>query len=486
MQKKLKSLFKGHWLVISFLIFYFLTIAYKLIVYNTPFYNWDESIYSQSGREMIAQKSLLVPLWQGQPWLDKPPLPLLVYGIALSIFPKEAEVATRIVTLMFSILTLLMIYILYEKVARDRIVALVTIVITAFIPTFLQRAQVLNVDVFLLFGWLGYMLFAANFRISLIFLLVGVLSKSLLGFYPVLLFITYSGYLFFRKKISREKLLADLKKRFTQIVIASIWFIIMIFQYGNDFINSHFYESHFKRISASIESHFGARTFYIDLLFIELGIFIWPSILGGIYILYQWLKKRDDKKTLLAFFFVPWFLLLNLTKTKIAWYIYPVVSQFAFLAAYSLEITKSRRTIKYVLAAAVIIFISLNNFKDGRFFKTLYSSEDDAYHIALAAKNKCRRLTYLVNPETRKANATLKSMNLTITSTEWWGDHPRVVYYFGKPVRFEYIKESFEKNIAFVECAVLSKEDIDEKILATADFVLEQEVGELALYIKRQ
>lgn len=482
---KYSSFFRKHWLAICFLLFYFFVSSYKIVHYQTPFFDWDESIYAQSGREMIAQKSYLIPMWQGQPWLDKPPLPSLIYGITMSIFPQSAEVATRIVTLILSTLTLLMIYLLYQKITTDKIIAVVAVVITAFIPSFLQRSQVLNVDVFLLLGWVGYVYFAANFRVSLVFLIIGVLSKSLLGFYPPLVFIAYNIYLYVRKKISRVELFVDLKMRFIQIAIASIWFVVMLFQYGNDFILNHFYESHFKRVSASIESHFGARTFYIDLIFSELGKFIWLSILGGIFIIYEWFKKKKDEKLLMSLFFIPWFLFLNLTKTKINWYIYPVVFQFAFLAAYSLESVKNKKIIKYSLSAIIIIFILISNFKDGRFFKTLYSSEDDAYHIALAAKKRCSRFTYLVSPDTRQANATLKSMNLTITSTEWWGDHPRVVYYFGKPVTFEYVKDALDKKLDGVECLAVSSGDINDLLLTSAGLTLDQTVGDMVLYVKK-
>ncbi|MDO8610846.1 MAG: hypothetical protein Q7R95_09970, partial [bacterium] len=77
--KNLLVQLQKHILIIVFLVFYFGITSYKFIHTPTPFYDWDESIYAQVGREMINQKSV-IPLWQGKFWLDKPPLVPLAYG----------------------------------------------------------------------------------------------------------------------------------------------------------------------------------------------------------------------------------------------------------------------------------------------------------------------------------------------------------------------------------------------------------------------
>src|SRR5438067_1934450 len=77
-------------------------------------------------------------------------------------------------------------------------------VFTGFSQTFLQRAQIVNTDTFLLIGWLGYMLYYPRFGLSLFFLFIGVFCKSLLGFYPAIIMAAYEFFRFITKKINKK------------------------------------------------------------------------------------------------------------------------------------------------------------------------------------------------------------------------------------------------------------------------------------------
>ena len=58
---------KEHTGIFLFLVILFSGVSIKLILFPTPFFDWDESIYATVGREMIQSKSFFVPLWQGKP-----------------------------------------------------------------------------------------------------------------------------------------------------------------------------------------------------------------------------------------------------------------------------------------------------------------------------------------------------------------------------------------------------------------------------------
>lgn len=252
----MKKVIKHHWGIILYLSFYFFIITYKFINFQTPFYDWDEGIYAQVGREMINKLSL-TPLWQGQAWLDKPPLVPLFYGL-VGRLPFAPELSMRFATLGLTLLVLALIYIFYHRITKNKSIAFLTVVFTSFIPLFLQRSQVLNVDVFLLLGWMGYMVFFPRFWWSLFFLAIGVLSKSLLGFYPAIMLL---GYQIWKKYLAKDKKTANnIKLILIQIIIILFWYLIMLFIYKQDFIQAHFLESHLKRVTASIESHFGQPT----------------------------------------------------------------------------------------------------------------------------------------------------------------------------------------------------------------------------------
>lgn len=432
----------NHWFFILFLLVYFCLISFLVISKPTPFFDWDEAIYAQVGKEMCRENSFLVPLWQGRAWLDKPPLPSLVYGL-VQLLPFEPEISTRLFTLLLSCYALVLIYLFIFRNTKRILPSLLTVIITAFLPAFIQRTQALNVDVFLLIGWLGYALYYDKFWISTVFLLVAVLSKSLLGYFPVVMIAFFYTYRLLTKQINKTKFFHFITFLIIQCLFSSIWFFGMYLVYGQEFIRFHFIESHFKRVTASIEQHFGQRTFYIDIIIDQLKWLILPVVWSSIILTYNYIKKQEFKQIFFSLFFVPWFIFLNLTKTKIAWYIYPVLPQFAFLASFPLVIMKNKLVSAiYFAGTLAVLFIFVNPFSS--VITSSYSKEEDCHRIANKAKEiNCMNLYVLVGENTRSSYATLKSMDLVITTTTWWGNHPSIAYY--SQAKTEYI---YNTNLA--------------------------------------
>lgn len=451
---------RKHFLITAFLVFFAISIGYKFIAYPAPFYDWDESIYAQVGREMVEKKTL-IPLWQGDYWLDKPPLVPFAYGVVLKMGIASPELSTRFFTLLLTLMVLALMYALYYRVVKEPVIPALAVVITAFVPIFLQRVQVLNVDVFLLLGWLGYLVFFRNFWLSFLFLAIGFFSKSLLGFYPVVIVFFFYTYRVYTKKIS----LLEYRQRIFSMIIQSavlvLWYFYMYLRFGNSFIQAHFLESHFKRVSSSIESHFGQRTFYLDALVEQFGFFKYLFPFSIILIGYRFYKKKDSRELLLTLFFVPWFVFLNATKTKIAWYLYPVIPQFSFLSVFVLQSIRRWRILFYLAALVVFLSIINSNFIQNSIFRIHYSSYDAYYYLSLEARSRCRELFVLVDKDSRTAHDTLKKMGLLISTSEWWGNHPAIVYYFGKPVHFVYDRNSLPSLISreIYSCSLIEESD---------------------------
>ena len=457
------ELIKKHYIVILFLIVYFSIISYR-ILQKPPFYDWDESIYAQVGREMIRAKSFFVPLWQGKPWLDKPPIPSLFYGL-VQLVPIAPEISTRLATLILSCFVLLFQYALAYRITKQKIPALLTVIITAFLPIFFQRSQALNVDVFLLLGWLGYVLWYENMIISTLFLLLAVLSKSLLGFFPPLLFTSFYVYSLATKQIDKKHFVSLIKKVAIQLGVSSLWFIGMMLIYKYPFIQYQFIDSHFKRVTASIEQHFGQRTFYVTVLIDQFKLLLIPALISLLYFAYSFFtKKRSVYPTFLAVFFVPWFVFLNLTKTKIEWYIYPVLPQFAFLASYPLTFLK-KKPLLLILSFATLLWLFFFTITPIKMLLTRsFSSLEDHQLIARdAKKNRCDGLYVLVDSSTRSSYATLKSMDLVVSTTTWWGNHPSIAYYADTTTSNIYdlneAKQKFD-NLLTNACMIVVKDDV--------------------------
>lgn len=481
--KKIGSTFQLHWPIILFLSFYFSLLFYKLITFITPFYDWDESIYVELGREM-TQRLSLIPLWQGMFWFDKPPLIPGFYGL-VQLLPVQPELSLRIVSLITSVIVLTLFYVLYYRISKNTVIATLTVMITAFTPIFLQRAQIVNVDVFLLLGWVGYIVFYPRKYLSFVFLFIGVMSKSLLGFFPPFLFIGYLSFLFFLKKKSLKEYKKEVSMILAQIGTLALWYIIMILMFGHTFIQQHFLDSQFKRVTASIETHFGKRTFYLDLLVQQMGLFIILVIPSIFILLYQFYKKRGISKLFYSLFFVPWFLFLNLTKTKIDWYLYPVIPQFAFLSVYPLDLFKKRKWIVYSLGILIAGYILYQNIIVNPVLATHYSSVNTYYKAALVAKPQCDTLHIFVDKHSRETFDVLKRMNLTITTSNWWGGHPSIMYYFQKPVFLSYSGNEFEQAIQNGNkntCYLIDKQDVEIVKLSSIKRLFQE--NEVILFVK--
>lgn len=453
---------------IPFFILLFVILSlhlFKVISDVRPFFDWDEGIYAEVGREMIREHSYLVPLWQGKAWLDKPPLPSLVYGLT-SFVPLQPEITMRVVSVLISGVALTLLYLFSFRVSSSVLVSLLTVVMTSYLGPFLQRTQVLNVDVFLLIGWLGYALFYKRLYWGMLFLLIGVLSKSLLGYFPVAMIFLFETYEFYihKKRKYKDEYNQFLQHTAIQVGVSLLWFIWMYTQYKDEFIQYHIIDSHFKRVTASIEQHFGQRTFYIDIIIAQFKWFLVPAVISiGVLVYEFFAKKRKD--AFFALMFLPWFLFLNLTKTKIAWYIYPVLPQFAFLSVYLVRYIP-RDWMKLIAVGAVLYFFFTTITPIDSYLTTKYSSWDEHIRISQDAHSVgCSEVSILVSETSRTAYETLSSMDLVIHTTTWWGEHPAMAYYADIPTQYYYSVTAFEKRFASgkpTSCFIMESADWNE------------------------
>lgn len=443
------KLIKNHFWFFLFLSFYFLIISLKIISNPVPFYDWDEAIYMQVGKEMVEKKSL-IPLWQGKYWLDKPPLVMFIYGAILKLFFFiPPEISARLFNILINLIFFILIYFLTFKNTQSKFTPFLTVFLTSFTPLFIQRAHTINMDVFLGIGWIGYFLFYPNFILSTLFLSSAIFSKSLLGFYPIILNFFYFFFLFFYlKKIKLTEFIKNIKILFSQIFLFSLWYIFMFLKFGNDFLYQHIYESHFKRVTASIEFHFGERIFYFFELIKQFDFFSIFSFLGVFLIFFLFLNKKITLKQIYYFnLFLPWFLFLNLTKTKIFWYIYPTLPQFSFYIAYILNLIKNIKKIGKILIGLILVVIAYWCIIINNFLSSQFSSYDKFYYFSQFSKNNCQKIYFLPENSHRQAINELEKMNLTITTTKWWGGHPALVYYTDNKINFIYDEKSFFKSI---------------------------------------
>jgi hypothetical protein len=473
-----------HFGIVIFLAVYLSILGHKVITKPTPFISWDESIYLEVGKEMIAQHSP-VTLWQGSAWLEKPPLAPLFYGSIERFIPGNPEITTRLASVFLTGVALFLVYLLIFKAQKSALLALMVVITTAANPIVLQRAQIINTDVFLLIGWVGYFLTFRKFWPSLFFLFVGVFSKSVLGFYPLLLVFVYELYEFIVKK-DKALFVLRIKELSTQIGAMSIWYILMIMAYKGEFIQVHFFEHLVARYTKSIETHFGHFSFYIDLIFIQYGNLAYLAAAGFIILTVLFLKKKvSSLYYFLSLALLPWFLFIIFAKTKLDWYIYPAIPEVLFLIIFPVTLLRKFPTIYAVVMVVLIINFIGNNYELKRsIFTTSYSAYDNEYNLAVAIKNNCTKVAILPDIETRNDEVNLTQAGLAISTTKDYGKFPAIVYYSQKKVKLDYDKQQFLSNIqnsSKGSCISFDEEEKDIK-LDSKNFKLVHKFGLHYLY----
>lgn len=74
----------------------------------------------------------------------------------------------------------------------------------------------------------------------------------------------------------------------------------------------------------------------------------------------------------------------------------------------------------------------------------------------------CSSISVLVSDTARTAYKTLKSMDLVIHTTTWWGEHPSMAYYADMPTQYLYSVDEFEKLMIEqnpTHCFIMEKSD---------------------------
>jgi len=455
----------------------FLFVLAGLIVRNWRmakilFYDWDEGMYAQIAQEIIKNKSLFTT-FNGHVWLDKPPLSHSLIALMLATFGRS-EFWMRMAMVILSLILLILVYFLARKIAvvfskskngeEIAIAALLPVLTLAASPIFLERATMLNSDVLVAIGWLGYFLFRDKFWRKLFFLTVGVWSKSILGFYPLVFDLA-------NHIISGRKTKMNPLKVLLILIIPSLWYIAGLLKYGQFFIDNHFLSQVFKRLYVPIELHFGDKFFYFQYLWQNLGTLMSFLIIAAyVIVAIDFLKYFKKGKlsilgsqkwfpTLIYFSPLPFLLLLTVMKTKITWYV------IIFLPLLSLTLThlylvSKNRFWRIGLAMTVLFYFIVHFIPNTFFIKTDYQPPEKLRLAACLSRQKDNVIAFLVDEEERKVRNFLEAAHYDTTSSFYYGGSPSFVYYSRKKVNYFYGIDEFIKESDRYHLMVLSKKDV--------------------------
>lgn len=443
-----------------------------------PFHDWDEAIYAQVAKEFVRAPSLLLT-YNGAPWFEKPPLPSILYAMSW-LFPLKKEFSARFVSLLFSLVSLFALYKILAELKMSKTLRLLAIFVALASSMYLDRSMLVNVDIMLTTGWLIYVLgtFKNKMPVKVAGLLIGTLSKSLLGFFPLFAEIFTD---IVSRKISKKKLL----NYFSLFTAGSLWHLYMTITFGQPFIREHFVDHLVSRVTRPIELHFGDKWFYIIKLWGETNIFLILAAVGFVFVFLRVFESTRLSKTLpknishyliLAVLPLAYITLLTFSRSKLHWYITPLIPfvgiwvsiLFENLAKSKYAVVKKIIPFAYIAIATYCLYIfakSVNNIQPDWYKPT----DKTIIGICLGKyTNKNDKIVYLVPPQQRKDAHVIEAAKLQIGSSFIYGSAPAFLYYADKPVKFVYKDTDYEKSLASGNVTVVSKADLkDQKILVT-------------------
>lgn len=456
------------------IIIFFLFVIIGLIIrvfrlQNQPFYDWDEAIYAQVAKEIIKNRSLTTT-FNNQIWFNKPPLSHFLISLTFIVFPNHKEISSRLIFVFFSFLTLLLTYKMAKKLFKNNFLAIFTPVLLLSSKIYLERSTILNTDIIIACSWLGYLYYLDSFWRKTFFLLIGVWSKSLVGFYPLLFDLFY---FFIQKKYQNKKsLVKKISQLLFQIIIASSWYLYGFYQNGYFFIKAHFYDQIFKRVIKPIELHTNNLGFwyYPNLLWQEYKILIILLLTGlGIVLLkllsfwqnkQTWFSSKKEYKRISYFLFpLPIMFFFFFIKSKIYWYLVFILPFLALIISYPLDLIK-----KNFLKNSIILVLFINGLtifiKNTYFYHHQPEITEKFTLTQCISKLPFNNFAYLVHIDERNIYQFLKKNDLDTATSFIYGGSPAFVYYSNKNPKFFYQEDQFKNEYQNFPIIVIQKNDL--------------------------
>lgn len=166
--------------------------------------------------------------------------------------------------------------------AEQELMAFIPVLFLLATPLFLQRATTINYDMPLALGWILFAT-AAAYHWRLIALCLGVWSKSLLGFFPMV----FDIFRLRKKDLTGKTLVLYIGL----LLIPLVWHLGAWLFYWSTFVQQHIIDHMIRRVTHPIELHFGGKLFYLHELWNQHGILL--AVLGVGYALLGYEILRD-------------------------------------------------------------------------------------------------------------------------------------------------------------------------------------------------
>ena len=357
---------------INYALLFFACVAFHIIgTRSIPLIDRDEPRFAEASREMIERGDFIVPHFNNQLRLDKPPLAYWAQVASYRVF-GENDFAARFPSAIAAALVALLILAWGKRIGDDRVAWWAAIIFTLSLQTFLH-AKAAVADMWLVLfvtsaHWAGWEVIetresrsvnrcTAWWWIFYISLALGFLAKGPIAWTPLL---TLAVLRFLVRDLKLAKRFKFVRGILLMLAIVALWGVPALMQTHGEFFRIGIGRHVIGRSFSAMESH-GSNSFGIYLLLLPFyfltifaSFFPWsiklPALTKKLW------RQRDKIDIYLLCGAGVIFVIFTLIKTKLPHYTLPAFPLLALLAARHIE---SERFLRSAATFAFCLYLAV-------------------------------------------------------------------------------------------------------------------------------
>lgn len=367
--------FKAKNIYLKFSIF---AIAASLLLFglgDNKLITYDEAIYAKVAKNIYESGDYFTLTWSKPTnlWFEKPPLYFIVTAYFYSVL-DVTEFSTRLASVIFSLLGLIFTYKLAKILFNSSYIGIFAVFGLILNISYLYYSRIGMLDVTLTSFIVASIYYFIKFESSLkkldlvlsgLFIGLAVMTKSLIGFLPLVIIGIYFLVSRFIIKNKTYSFFDVFIIGIVSLLISAPWHIHMYQVHGQQFIDTYFGYHQFGRYSTSAEAKQAPWDFYITVIRNTMRIWfilLIPAVVLFVYNLYK--KEIPKNNWILLLSAAVIFLLFSTSTSKLKWYIMPVYPFLYIICGYFVffifnNLVKKKLNLNLV-ALSLFIFIFVN------------------------------------------------------------------------------------------------------------------------------
>lgn len=360
-QGRMAFRFVKYWPVLAICVVAALTLLWQLG--KASLHDWDEAIYAQISKEVVASGNWWTLNWEYSPYLRKPPIFMWVTALFYTIF-GVSEFWARAAS-SFSGIALLVVAYFIAKFIYDKWVGLFAAAILLTSYQFVASSRFGTTDIMLtLFTYVAVYAYLRHregdqrwWYVVWISCALAVMTKSAAGAIApgiIILALLVDGRL--KPAIRAKQFWLGI---LAAIIIVVPWHIAMLTQHGQAFVDQYIGHSILERSTNVMDQHFGDRYYYIDRL--QKYFFPWVYLAPfAIALTIKEIIRGQSRARILMLVLVLVFGVCTLVQTKLRWYIVPLYPALAILiSAMAVEAVRAYRSTAFSCLGVAAFIVAL-------------------------------------------------------------------------------------------------------------------------------